>query len=629
MDRNTVIGLTLIFILFIVWQQVMGPSPEEIERQQRQRDSLARIEAAQESSPPEQSAEALTAPEEVQRTTVDTVSSQRLLASFGPFAPAAAGSQENYTLENDLFRITFSNKGGKISEVELKEHFVIEEDENFNETKVPLKLLEDEKNRFEYLLPVSSVETGKVSTEDLFFTATQSDTGIVFRAATNDGRFIEQQYSISPGTYKIDYKLRMKGLSGVVDANTESIELNWINFLSKLERNTQYERNYSTLYFKPVSDDMDYCSCRSDDIEELDEQRVKWVSNANQFFASSLLADKRSFNSAYLETQMLDPEAEDLKKLQTRLQVPFEGRENEQFDMTLYVGPNEFDRLLALGYDMEYIIPYGSSIFGTINRWVIRPLFNFLSTFIGGKGIVILALTVIVKLLLFPLTYRMLYSQSKMGALKPRLEGLKEKYKDDSQKQQMETMKIYREFGVNPLGGCMPMVLQMPIWFALYRFFPAAIEFRQASFLWATDLSSYDVAFRLPFEIPFGFGAHISAFTLLWAGTTLIYTYYNTKHMDMSANPAMKYMQYLMPIFFLGFFNSFASGLTAYLLFSNLFNIAQTIVTKNYIIDKEKIEEELEAYRKKPKKKKSKFAARLEEALKEQQKAQDKKKKKR
>ena len=242
-----------------------------------------------------------------------------------------------------------------------------------------------------------------------------------------------------------------------------------------------------------------------------------------------------------------------------------------------------------MGDNLEDVIPFGWSIFGTVNRWIIRPIFNFLATFIGNKGIVILFLTLIVKLSLYPLTYRMLYSQSKMGALKPQLESMRAKFKDDQQRQSQEQMKLYREFGVNPLGGCMPLVLQMPIWFALYRFFPAAIEFRQASFLWATDLSSYDVIARLPFEVPLGFGSHISLFTLLWAATTLIYTYYNSKHMDMSAaNPAMRYMQYIMPIMFLGFFNSYASGLTAYLFFSNLINIAQTLVTKNYIIDQEK-----------------------------------------
>ena len=190
----------------------------------------------------------------------------------------------------------------------------------------------------------------------------------------------------------------------------------------------------------------------------------------------------------------------------------------------------------------------------------------------------------------------------------------------------METMKVYQEYGANPLGGCMPMVLQMPIWFALYRFFPAAIEFRQQSFLWATDLSTYDSIIHLPFTIPLGFGNHISLFTILWAISMLIYTYYNSKHMDMSANPAMKYMQYFMPIMFLGFFNSYASALTAYLLASNILNIAQTIITKNYIIDQDKIREQLEAYKKKPKKK-SGFRERLQAAMEEQQRQQDKKKK--
>jgi YidC/Oxa1 family membrane protein insertase len=277
--------------------------------------------------------------------------------------------------------------------------------------------------------------------------------------------------------------------------------------------------------------------------------------------------------------------------------------------------------LREAGPDLEDIIPFGWSIFGTVNRWVIRPIFSFLSSFIGSAGIVILVLTFLVKLALYPLTYKMLYSQNKMAALKPRIEKMKEKYKDDAQQVQMETMKLYREFGVNPLGGCLPMVLQMPIWFALYRFFPASIEFRQASFLWATDLSSYDVIARLPFEIPF-IGAHLSLFTILWAVTTLIYTYYNTKHMDFGSNPAMKYLQYIMPVMFLGFFNSFAAGLTCYLLFSNLFNITQTVVTKNYIINQDKIHEELEAYKKKPKKKKSGFQERLEAAMKEQQRVQ-------
>ena len=213
--------------------------------------------------------------------------------------------------------------------------------------------------------------------------------------------------------------------------------------------------------------------------------------------------------------------------------------------------------------------------------------------------------------------YKMLHSQAKMAVLKPELAHLNTKYKDDAQKKQMETMKIYREYGVSPLGGCLPMILQMPIWYALFRFFPASITFRQEAFMWATDLSSFDVIARLPFTIP-AFGAHISLFTILWAITTIIYSYYNMRHMDMSANPAMKYVQYFMPITFLFFFNTYASGLTCYMFFSNLFNIAQTILTKRFIFDDEKIKAELDLKKAKPKKK-SKFQARLEEAMAQQQ----------
>lgn len=219
--------------------------------------------------------------------------------------------------------------------------------------------------------------------------------------------------------------------------------------------------------------------------------------------------------------------------------------------------------------------------------------------------------------------YKMLHSQAKMGQLKPEIAELKAKFPDDNQKVQMETMKMYREYGVSPLGGCMPMIAQMPIWYALFRFFPASITFRQEPFLWATDLSSYDVAAWLPFTIP-AFGSHISLFTILWAVTTIIYSYYNMKHMDMSANPAMKYVQYFMPITFLFFFNTYASGLTVYMFFSNLFNIAQTVITKKFVFSDEKLRNELMEQKNKPKKKGG-FSSRLEEAMKAQQEIQKKK----
>ncbi|MEL6143382.1 MAG: membrane protein insertase YidC, partial [Bacteroidota bacterium] len=318
---------------------------------------------------------------------------------------------------------------------------------------------------------------------------------------------------------------------------------------------------------------------------------------------------------------LTDDESSDLKILRSDIVIPVRKSASETVGLSFYVGPNEFDRMRAIGHDFSDVIPYGRSIFGAINRWVIRPIFNFLNGFVGNKGISILLLTLLVKLMVYPLTYRMLVSNTKMQVLKPQIEKLKKKHGDDKQAIQMETMKMYQEYGASPLGGCFPMLLQMPIWFALYRFFPAAITFRQADFLWANDLSSYDALIRLPIELPLGFGSHISLFAILWAATTLVYTFYNSRHMDFSAQPAMKYMQYIMPVMFLGFFNSFASGLTCYLFFANLFNIGQTIVTKEVIIDKDKLLTKLEANKKKPKKQGG-FTARLQEALKEQQRIQ-------
>ncbi len=626
MDRNTVIGLFLIFALFITWNYLTAPTKEELEARKRAQDSIAALQNIDTTTGSQLATDIVQADTSLLEEAVvesDSVAQIRKLAEFGPFAAAAEGTEETITIENEVFIVSFSTKGGHISEVLLKNYHKIEEDEKKKEIELPLKLLEDEKDRFEYLLPIGNVAGGVVKTSDLFFQVVEkTDRKVVLRASAGQGRYFEQRFEITdPQKYVLDYNVKMEGLQGVIDQDAQGIQLHWLNYLDKLEKNTRYERMYSSTYYKEVDDSPTYLSLTRNDTDNTEDTPVKWVAHANQFFTTSLIADD-SFQTGLMDVQGMEEEDADLKRLETRLLLPYSHDRSESVDMTFYLGPKEFSRLRAMGDNLEDVIPFGWSIFGTINRWVVRPIFNFLSTFIGNKGVVILFLTLIVKLSLFPLTYRMLYSQSKMAALKPQLENMRAKFKDDQQKQSAEQMKLYREFGVNPLGGCMPLVLQMPIWFALYRFFPAAIEFRQASFLWATDLSSYDVIARLPFEVPLGFGSHISLFTILWAATTLIYTYYNSKHMDMSAaNPAMRYMQYIMPIMFLGFFNSYASGLTAYLFFSNLINIAQTLITKNYIIDQEKIKRELEAYRKKPKKK-SGFQARLEEALKEQQRVQ-------
>jgi len=610
----------LIFMLLYLWMQYSAPPKKTPEQQ------AAETTAQQTQATPEQTAAATPPPAPVPAALPDSVKNAVLVAQFGAFASAAVGNEQFEVLENDLLRITFSSKGGRIKEVFLKKFEKINSDTAGNDVKSPVRLLEDNKNRFGYELSVNGVPNAKVNTDDLFFTSTKSGNSITFRADAGQGRYLEQIYTLSPDNYQIDYKVGGNGLSNVLSQN--SLRLHWENYLDKIEKNQQYERTMSSVYFKPTDESADYCNCNNDAVEALGQKPLKWFAHSNQFFNTAIVAQNFAFSDFTGETRMFTDLDPDLKLLKTTAVIPLD---NGPANMMIYTGPNEFARLRSYHSNLEDIIPFGASLFGAINRWVIYPIMAFLGRFIGAQGIIILLLTLIVKLLVYPLTYRMVRGQAKMAALKPRIDALKKKIGDDQQAMSMETMKLYSEYRVNPVSGCFPMILQMPIWFALYRFFPAAIEFRQASFLWATDLSSYAVAFRLPFMMP-GFGNHISAFTLIWVVTTLWYTWYSMKQMDASTlqndqMKMMKWMQYIMPVMFMFFFNTFASGLTLYLCFSNILNIAQTVITKRFLIDNEKIKAELETNRNKPQKTGG-WRQRLEDAMKEQErlKAQQKKK---
>lgn len=603
MERNHIIGFVLIFALLVIWTFTNSPSKEEVAQMKARQDSLNRVEILKDSITRETQA----------NTTAPAQDSIVLANKFGTFATAATGENQTVKLENEYFVIDFMSKGGRIGAVELKNYKKVLEDENKKEYKVPLRLMDDPNDVWDISLPT---QRGDLHTSDLHFTPTVLKDRVIFTATGQAGEMIKQEYILTTNPYEIDYKLTIENAGGAITTSSPS-KLTWINHLNKLEKNDQYERNFSTVYYKVADESVDYCNCRKSDQDNLTEERLKWISHSNQFFNSALIANG-SFQGGVLETIVPDEEDESLKTTKSTIGLTLEGS-NPSTGMKMFIGPNDFELLRHYDANIEDIIPFGQSIFGSINRWIIRPMFNFLLGFIPSQGIVILLLTLLVKLALFPLSYKMLSSQAKMTALKPQLAHLKEKYKDDLQQQQMESMKIYREYGVNPLGGCFPVLLQMPVWFALYRFFPASIEFRQASFLWATDLSSYDVFFNLPFEIPF-YGSHVSMLTLLWAISTVAYTYYNMQNMDMAnINPMMKYMQYFMPVMFLFFFNSYASGLTLYLLYSNLLNVAQTIGARKFLFDNDRIMEQLNLNKAKPKKEGG-FQARIEAALKEQQK---------
>ncbi len=605
MDRNNIIGFALIFVVLMVWSYFNTRQQQTQLSQQRIQDSIALVQAKEDSI----NRLILRGGSDSIAKTI-RVPSPSLNSTSALLATDSLATAKEYILENEVIKLTLNSYGGKITKAELKDFSKMKEVKKGPDEKAPLYLLNHPSNRWNLALNINETT---LNSKDIIFSTTTTDINkINFRAITKEGKTITQTYALKPNSYLVDYTITLPGLKGALKNNVATLE--WQNYIEAQEKVENFEKTYTTTHYKPFdNDEVEHLKYGGNDQVSY-PGNIKWISNAQQFFNTSIISD-RPLKNLNLESTPGEEGANHLTQFRTVVDIPFEDSDSKH--LQIYIGPNEYGKLKELGHKMENIISFGASILGTVNRWVIRPVFNFLSNFFSSKGIVILLLTFIVKLILFPLSYKMLHSQSKMGALKPELAHLKEKFKDDPQAIQMESMKIYREFGVNPLGGCMPMLLQMPIWLALYQFFPASIEFRQASFLWANDLSSYDVFAKLPVVLPF-YGGHVSLFTLIWVVSTLIFTYYSTKDQDFSMNPAMKHMQYLMPIFFLFFFNNSAAGLTAYMAFSNVLNILQTLGGKALFFPESKMKLELQAARNKPKKKGG-FQDRLSTMMKEQQ----------
>ncbi|MEP7320492.1 MAG: membrane protein insertase YidC [Saprospiraceae bacterium] len=610
MDRNNIIGFVLIFVVLMLWSYFNTRQHQAKEAAQKVQDSIALIQNREDSIRQSvlngKSGVSGIAAKDTQATISNNL---KTAATESTFKADSLAKASEFVLENDLIKITLNSYGGSITKAELKNYSRMQEVQKGPDQKSPVYLLSNPKNKWNLVFDLGNQ---RVNTKDIIFQTNQKNpSSIEFSTSTPDGKKIIQSYSLEPNSFILDYEIALPGSENAV-AN-KIITLEWQNFVEAQEKNVSFEKTRSTIHFKPIVEDEEHLKFGGADLKTYATD-VKWISNAQQFFNTSIIAEQ-SFKNIKLETTpSTDNTSNLLGKFNTTADLPLENGDSKK--IKIYIGPNEFSTLKAQGFKLEDQISFGASILGTVNKWVIRPVFNFLSNFFSNKGIVILLLTLVVKLCLFPLSYKMLHSQSKMAALKPELAHLKEKFKDDPQQIQMESMKVYREFGVNPLGGCLPMVLQMPIWLALYQFFPASIEFRQSSFLWANDLSSYDVFAKLPFNVPF-YGSHVSLFSLVWVISTLVFTFYSTKDQDFSMNPAMKYMQYFMPVFFLFFFNSSAAGLTAYMAFSNILNIAQTLGGKALLFPEAKMKEELKAAKAKPKKKGG-FQERLSSMMDEQ-----------
>jgi YidC/Oxa1 family membrane protein insertase len=598
MDRNSVIGFILLGVLLVGYIIFNQKQQVKSLREKARQDSIANLNK----------------PKTFTDTTgtAATPDSAQLVGEYGPFANAATGSEQNTILENELVKITFSNKGGQPETVQLKDFKNSEGD--------PLILVKGSFNRLSLQLPVNN---HTLNTADLFFAASpvqkQADGSqtITYRLTVTPAEYLELIYTLKPGNYTVDYTIHGVGLENVLPASQKTIALQWNWEQHKQELDMENERLNNQVHYKYVDGKHDYFTLQRTSNEKLTGEQ-QWVSVKQQFFNTSMIARKTAFAGVEVNTKV--PQSGNIVgQTFTTLQIPFNRAHDFTFPVEIYYGPNHYKTLKSFDIGLENIIPLGSGIFAFVkyvNKWIIIPVFNFLSGFIGNYGIIIILLTVFIRLIIAPFTYQSYVSQAKMKVLKPELDELRAKYGDDQQAFGMEQMKLFKSAGVNPLGGCLPALLQLPILVAMYSFFPSSIELRQESFLWAKDLSTYDSILNLPFTIPF-YGNHISLFTLLMTATSLILAFYNRGMADQS-NPVMKYMPYIFPIMLLGIFNRTAAALTFYYFLSNVISIALQWVLQTFVINHDKIHAQIQENKKKPVSK-SKWQERLEDMQKRQQ----------
>lgn len=640
MDKNTLIGITLciaIFIGFSIWNR---PSEEQLAMQQRYRDSIAQVQQRQAEAEYQQSrlrdslekaAAALT--DTTQSGAADSLALANYKAQFGKFAPAATGADKDIVISNNKLNITISTKGAMVKSVQLKGYKTNSGDSLYVMQRDPQNEL-----NLDFF-----AGNNAISTKNLFFSYNGSDTQTaseqqpckaVFRAYVDADSWLEFAYSLADDSYILDYNISFHNLEGVVNRNSSYIDLTWNQFLPILERGNSWEYNNSGIYYKYEGDDTDDLGLTGEYADEKLAGSTKWVAFKGQYF-SSVLMSRSSFANGQLEIQK-SSDVKNLKYAASRLALPSSAAVDS---MAFYFGPNKFNVLkeieLAEGdnLDLEDLVPLGWTIIGWCNRFLIIPLFNWLGSFISSYGLIILIMTLIVKAVLLPLTYKSYKSTAAMRVLRPQVEEINKKYPkpEDAMKKQQATMALYSKAGVSPMGGCLPMLLQMPVLIALFRFFPASIELRQQGFLWSDDLSAFDSILDFGFNIPF-YGDHISLFALLMAGAMLLQTKISGQMDSGQTMPGMKLMMYFMPVMMLCWFNDYSSGLTYYYFLSNVIAILQIVFIRNNMDEAAILAKLNEKVAKNSTKKKSGFLARLEEAQRKQMKMleeQNKKKGKR
>ncbi len=646
MNKSSIIGFILIAAILVIYSIWMTPSKEELAAKKRKQDSIARVmqqyndsinkaktatlKKENTSTPPP-----TTVTKNITKTSTASSLQQasKLKKEFGPFSSSASGKEKYYIIETNLAKYSISKKGGFINSVELKKYKTWDQR--------PLYLFDSTTSRF----GISFFSNNKViNTNQLYFSMISPHSGkdrfivkgndslrFVMRVYANSPngaidstRYIDYVYTFKGDKYMLNFSIKMHDLQGIIPQNMNYVELKWYADLLKEEK-TVDRFNGSTVYFKYYKDKVDNLSEKKNEKKTI-KTNLKWVSFKQRFF-SSILISKRYFNDGILTVHKIKvnpPTKHYLKSMMADLTVPFNVRRDNVIPMSFYFGPNKFNTLKSYGMELDHQIPIGWGFFllAWINEWIIIPVFNWLGSYGWNYGIVILVLTILLKLALFPIAYKTYLSSAKMRVLKPEVDAINAKFpkKEDAMKKQQAVMALYRKAGANPASGCIPMLLQMPILFAMFEFFPSAIQLRQQPFLWAHDLSTYDSIYSWTQHIPIlssVYGNHISLFTLLMAVSTVMYTYLNNQMMGTQTQtmPGMKTMMYIMPIMFLGIFNNYAAGLSYYYFLANIITFLQMYLFK-YAINEEKLLKQIEANKKKPRKK-SGFQKRLEEAAKQ------------
>jgi YidC/Oxa1 family membrane protein insertase len=599
-DKNSLIGFVLMAVILIVFNTFFFP------------------EIPQEQAPITAPTEAVITETQFTETTVATpllsnsVISEELKTKYGVFASAAKGTDEFQVIENDKLKITVANKGGRIVSVILKEYQTFD--------SLALDLFDSDSSRFNLQFTTGH----NINTADLYFVAEQSSNTLSMKLKADDSHYVEYLYTLTDD-YLIDFDIKFIGMESLIPSGINYMNLEWQMKTPQTEKSKTNQDMYTGIQYQYSADNEgDYLSFTSTDEDKINA-RLNWVAFKQQFFSAIFIA-KDGFEKP---THLISTKSEGskfIKDLAAKFELPYQHKIDEQLSFQFYFGPNHYKTLKAYDKGFEELVPLGWGIFGWVNQYIIINIFDFLSKYFSSYGIIILLLTLIIKIGLAPFTYKAFLSQAKMKVLKPEIDKINDKLKGkDPMKAQQETMGLYRKAGVNPMGGCLPMLFQFPILIAMFRFFPASIELRQESFLWADDLSSYDSIYELGFNIPF-YGDHISLFTLLMTVSTLLYTRMNSS-MATGQMAQMKWMMYLMPIMFLGFFNNYAAGLSYYYFLANMFTFTQQYFMK-IMINEDEILAQLEANKKKPAKPKSKFQKKLEDMQKKQEQQLKGKKKK-